>query len=616
MADASFKISAHAKAIVGYLYGLHYPSLVVDITAFGGVPNESDLARVKDRLADILFLNEKEKNERLLDFIINCMQAVYSILNWPIFDKPISQNLGEGVYRVVFPSLKNRQAEIAKILGAIISLVNQSSNNQFSDKTNQDLKEFIMRLKSSSLFSSNTPNFIKTAHALKIPFAEVAGDIYQYGYGSESLWMESTFTEQTSNLSSKLARNKKTTSQILSDYGIPVPINKIAKTVNDAQSFALRLGYPVVVKPADLDGGLGVSINLNSNLEIDAAYKKALKYSKKILVEKHVVGKDYRLVVFKGKLIWAIERIPAHVVGDGKMSIRELVERENKNRLSKGEASPIKALLLDEEALNLLSKSNFAFESVPPKDQIVFLRSHANIAAGGTPVAVYDDVHPDNAQLAIRASEALRLDLAGIDLLMPDISKSWRDVGGSICEVNAQPVLGSLTSMHVYSLILKKLLPKGGHIPIVLIVGSSELSSLDLSLLNPNGRVVGLMTDDSVLIGGECIDFSVKTTSKYRAELVRNPKVDCIVMHSLQGESLSSGLPFDYIDYLVIADVDFMQRDFIESILPMVKGSVATLNEKMASEISKLYPELEVACLPVNDVRKNIQSLILGKFPI
>jgi cyanophycin synthetase len=608
------KINTTAKVVKGFLYGLHYPSLLVEITVNDQELDDAKFNVVKINFIKMLRLDEGVKQLNLIDFILTCLHGVQLLVNWPVCDKPYLMRSDSGKYHLAIPTLKNRHTQIGKLTTILLKLLNELLSHYDHKKTLNDFGALIKELKKYSPAGSNLQNFIKTSHALKIPFTQIVDDLYQYGYGSESIWMESSFTEKTSNFSSKLARNKNITSQVLNSYGVPVPRNRIINNIDEAKDFFLKVGFPVVVKPADLDGGVGVSINLSTEQEVNDAFEKTSKYSKKILIEEHVSGKDYRLVVFNGRLIWAIERIPAHIVGNGQLPIQDLIDEENKNKHRKSSSdAPLKPLKLDKESLALLAKKGLTPQSVPLDGQLVFLRQHANIAAGGTPVGVFEKVHPDNARLAIRATEALRLDLAGIDLLIPDIAKSWKETGGFICEVNAQPVLGSLTSMHVYSEILNELLPNGGRIPIVLILGEkAKLDCFD-GLAELAGISVGLIDDSQINVGlesinGKCFPFDSAGTA-----ITRNKNVNCIVMKINEERLLSNGLPFDYIDTLILLDdyeENSTQPKFIEAILPMITNSIVVVNKKTKVLFKDYQSKVDVEYVAMDELTTYLQKLI------
>lgn len=311
------------------------------------------------------------------------------------------------------------------------------------------------------------------------------------------------------------------------------------------------------MKPADLDGGVGVAAGLMNADEVRAAFVAAKSHSKRILIEKHVAGRDYRISVFQGQVLWAIERQPAGVTGDGLHTIRQLLDTANADPLrGAGAHAAMKMLELDDEALSMLLAAGLNEASVPAAGSFVPLRRKANIAAGGTPIAVFDEVHPDNAVLAIRAAEALRLDLAGIDLLIPDIRKSWKETGAAVCEVNAQPQLGGVTSRHVYSEVLKALLHGNGRIPIAVVLGAAvveRLVTMVAAKARKAGYVLGYATPNAVWVGEQMVLRS--RVDGYRAGqiLLTDKNVEAVVLCINDAHLLLSGLPFDRIDLLVLA---------------------------------------------------------------
>ncbi len=232
--------------------------------------------------------------------------------------------------------------------------------------------------------------------------------------------------------------------------GLPAPNHQAVNDEDSAVRAAEALGYPVVVKPSDKDGGVGVSVGLKTPEAVRKAFRRAREYSRAILVESFIEGRDYRLITLNGQLIWAVERVPGGVTGDGKSTIRQLVDQLNADPLrTDGPGGKLRPLLFDEEAAELLAERGMDETTIPTAGARIALRGAANVASGGTPVDVFDQVHIDNRQLAERAARAFRLDVAGIDLLIPDISRSWKETGAGICEINAQPCFGRATAGHL-----------------------------------------------------------------------------------------------------------------------------------------------------------------------
>lgn len=411
---------------------------------------------------------------------------------------------------------------------------------------------------------NNARHFVKAAHQRGIPWIMLPGGVVQYGWGRRARWLNSTFTDRTPGIAARMARDKSSANALLRQAGIPVPEHKRVRTVEAALEAAQALGFPVVVKPADLDGGVGVSAGLKTEEAVRAAFEKAERHSKGILVEKHVEGRDYRILVCHGKAVWANERVPAGVTGDGEHTVRQLIEIANRDpRRSSRRWGQMKPLVADEEAQKLLGEQNLSLDAVPSAGQFARLRRSSNISSGGTPVAVFDVMHPENAALAARAARVLRLDIAGIDMIMPDISRSWREVGGALCEVNGQPQL-SVTSPHIYDHLFDTLIEGQGRIPTALVLstnGAEDLVQQCGRVLADRKLSVGLSTPAGLFIGGVCVRSGRRSALADARALLIDPNVDVVVLVADGKEFLSTGLPFDRFDVLAIADWQVVQAD-------------------------------------------------------
>jgi cyanophycin synthetase len=261
---------------------------------------------------------------------------------------------------------------------------------------------------------------------------------------------QSTLTEFTPAIGVGLARSKFEAAHILRLHGIPVTSHHLVGTEADAVAAANTLGYPVVIKPEDSDGGRGVYCGLVHESQVKQYFSKARQISNRILVEKHVEGLDFRITIAHGKMVKAIGRIPGGVLGDGIHSIAALLQERSRKADSRA------ALPMDEEALQLMREKGYDPESVLRADEFLPLRRRANMSSGGTSYDVREQIHSDNVALAVRAAEALCLDIAGIDFLTPDIAKSWIHSGAVICEVNAQPQISKEFAPNVYHDLLQQ----------------------------------------------------------------------------------------------------------------------------------------------------------------
>jgi cyanophycin synthetase len=408
--------------------------------------------------------------------------------------------------------------------------------------------ELIAKLAAQAVQSTNSLHFLRTAHQRDIPWQLVSQPVYRLGWGHRSRWLDSTLTDRTPGIGVGLAHNKHRSAELLNRLGLPVPSHAVVSSADSAERHAAALGYPVVVKPVDTDGGRGVTTNLCSPEAVRAAFATAAEHSTKVMVQKHVGGRDYRLTVFQGRLVWAIMRAPGGVTGDGSHDVAELVERLNAGRYA------AKMLHLDAAALDLLAEQGLTRDSVPEPGQFVRLRTAANVTQGGTAVAVLDQVHPDNRILAERVAAAFRLDIAGIDLLIDDISRSWMETGAYICEVNAQPQLGITTQQHLYGAILDELVPHGGRIPTAVIVGAeAEKMAADILRRMGGSRAAGTASSGGAWIGGRQVLPAQAGLHAATQLLLSSTDVELALVAVSNDAVLKSGLAFDRYDLLVVA---------------------------------------------------------------
>jgi cyanophycin synthetase len=410
------------------------------------------------------------------------------------------------------------------------------------DAVREQIDQIALQLRSRAPRGINTIRFLAAANALDIPWRHMAGNIYQFGWGSRSRWLDSSFTDQTPQLSAMASRDKQLCTKILRDFGMPVPTQMSVGTADQALAAAKKIGYPVVVKPADLDGGLGVHAGLTTDQQVKNAFAEAGKLSKRILVEQFLTGGDFRFQVFDGEVFWAVRRRPACVIGDGRQSITQLVAAVNARRAERETLQGAdhmaeqgrEAIVLDAEADIWLAAQGLGKDRVPAEGQRVRLAGAANVSRGGTRQGVeLQDIHPDNTALAIDATRLLKLDLAGVDLILSDVTQSWRETGGGICEVNGQPQLAS----HLPHQLLSKIVPGQGRIPVFAL------------LLSPKSWIN--LTAFSQMLANDYPSFAFAQdfTSWLRASNMRH--VEAIIYAVDAADLQKMSLPFDRADVLI-----------------------------------------------------------------
>ncbi len=406
-------------------------------------------------------------------------------------------------------------------------------------------------------FGPSTASLVKAAEERNIPWLRLNRfSLVQFGHGRYQQRIQATTTGRTSNIAVDLASDKEETNDILRDLGLPVPKQMLARSSRDAVRAAERIGYPVVLKPLAGNHGRGVAINLRTPDEVEAGFEKAREHGSTIIVESYIEGFDHRLLVVNGELVAAAKRVPGHVVGDGKHTIEELVATVNEDpRRGVGHEKVLTRLEFDHQAERLLEKVGFNRSTVPEDGEIVYLRSTANLSTGGTSIDVTDVIHPDNREMAIRAIRAIDLDIGGVDFLTRDITESYREAGGGICEVNAGPGFrmhvapSEGTARDVAGPVIDMLFPPDlpSRIPIAAVTGTNGKTTTSRMLshiLKMAGRTVGLTSTDGVYIDGK-LSVPGDMTGPVSAHMIlRDPSVDAAVMETARGGMLRSGLGF------------------------------------------------------------------------
>ncbi len=421
----------------------------------------------------------------------------------------------------------------------------------------EDARDGFIRYAQRREFGPSTASLVRAAEERGIPWLRLNQySLVQFGHGRYQQRIQATTTGRTSNIAVELAGDKEETNGILRDLGLPVPQQMLVRSASDAVRAAERIGYPVVVKPLAGNHGRGVSINLRTDDEVRVGFDKAREHGRTVLVESYLEGFDHRLLVINGELIAAAKRVPGHVTGDGKHTIEELVDIVNEDpRRGVGHEKVLTRLEFDHQAERLLAKKEYSKATVPEKGEIVYLRSTANLSTGGTAIDVTDIMHPDNREMAIRAIKAVGLDIGGVDFLTRDISESYRDTGGGICEVNAGPGF----RMHVAPSegqprdvagpVIDMLFPPEApsSIPIAAVTGTNgktTTSRMLAHILKMSGLTVGLTSTDGVYIDGN-LSVPGDMTGPISAQMIlRDPSVDAAVMETARGGMLRSGLGF------------------------------------------------------------------------
>lgn len=468
-------------------------------------------------------------------------------------------------FRIVIPYAEESVGKGA--LEAVCGLVQAALDGRAIGALDQPVEQ-IRKLDANVRLGPSTHSIARAAQVQGIPVRRLTtGSLLQLGHGSRARRIWAAETDQTSVIAESIAQDKELTKALLHRAFLPVPNGCVVSDRASLWTQAQRIGTPVVVKPQKGNQGRGVSVDLATQEAVEAAYDGATALSPEVLLEKHIAGNDYRLLVVGDKLVAAARREPPKVTGDGVLSIRELVARENTNPLRGDDHSTVLSKIpLDDIALEILRDQGLTPESVVEAGRGVSLRGNGNLSTGGTATDVTDDVHPLVAKMAVQAAKIVGLDIAGIDFVAPNVSSAPSESGGAIVEVNAAPGL----RMHlepsagkgrpVGEAIVQSLFPKrdARRIPIVAVTGTNGKTTttrLVAHLLKQQRLRVGMTCTDGVFVDGRRTDSGDCSGPQSARNVLSHPDVDAAVLETARGGMLREGLGFDLCDVAIVTNV-------------------------------------------------------------
>ncbi|WP_179116438.1 acetate--CoA ligase family protein [Solemya velum gill symbiont] len=474
-------------------------------------------------------------------------------------------------FRFVLPSI-HPQATLAAFQWVITTLEHtllKDSDDQLpTDKAAVDSllkrkRSLGKYLKQYATREKTTFAIYQAAWEMDVPVRPLSSGYVVLGYAACSRMMKITISDQTTALGVDIARNKLATSEILHRIGLPVPGSRYVKDSRQAVEMAERIGYPVVIKPSDHDQGRGVYADLHDAASVEKAYEGARKFSKNILIEKHISGFGHRLTVYNGKIYSVTRKTPAGITGDGVSAIDALIANSSCLPFVTHSDENQSARVLNDESLGLIRQYGLTTKSVLPEGHFFALKRRNNAADGGvsSPVPV-SEVHPDNRDIAIKVARVTGLDFAGVDLISPDIRVSWRENGAVICEVNAQPEIHQI----ILSRIFVDMLPLRGRIDAFLAVTAAH-QEYEKSHL---GYWIDSRSIDSVYSAGR-ISHQPSQGLPNAVEgnisvLQDDPDTHSVLVVMSPEELAQQGLPFDLFRTVHLADCEHEKQcgEFIE----------------------------------------------------
>ena len=473
-----------------------------------------------------------------------------------------------GVYQVVF-EYENEEAGRYAARAAVRlcqSIIETGSYPQTElQKDLEDLRE----LQADASLGPTTEALVREAEARRIPWFELdVRGLIQFGYGKYQERVQASLTSYSNILGVELACDKESTKQMLGNAGIPVPRGSVVYSLRELEDALDYLGgYPIVIKPLDGNHGRGITLEIQTWEDAEAAYDKARDVSDGVIVEHYYRGRDHRILVVNHKVVAVAERVPAHVIGNGKDTVEKLVEAENRDpRRGEGHDNILTQIHLDRTTDKLLALQGYGLDTVLKAEQICYLRETANLSTGGIAIDRTDEIHPETAWIAERASRLIGLDVAGIDVVTEDISQPMRAVNSVIVEVNAAPGLRMHVSpsqgvaRNVAGPILEMLMPPEAptRIPIVAITGTNGKTTttrLTAHIFRQVYDTVGFTTTDGIYLGDHLVEKGDTTGPQSARMILQDPTVEMAVLETARGGLLRSGLAFDQCDVGVVLNV-------------------------------------------------------------
>lgn len=529
-----------------------------------------------------------------------------------------TRDYGEkGVYNVVFSYIEESAGRYAaKAAVRICEALIEGVNYDLSDDI-QRMRE----LREEDRLGPSTGSIVEEAENRGIPWIRLNKySLVQLGYGARQKRIQATVTSETSSIGVELACDKEDTKFLLEKAEIEVPRGEIIRRESSLKESCDYVGFPLVIKPVDGNHGRGITVDIQNYDDALIAFRQAKESSKRgaIIVEKYITGSDYRLLVINNKLVAGALRSPAHVIGDGKSTVQELIDIVNSDpRRGYGHENVLTQITVNELTKTILKDKNYSLDTVIEKGEVLVLKDTANLSTGGTAEDITDIIHPANVSMAERISKIIDLDICGIDIMTTDISKPLSETGGAVLEVNAGPGFRMHLAptkglpRNVAAPVIDKLFPKKGDtgcIPIIAITGTNGKTTttrLIAHIAKMKGYRVGYTTSDGVYIQNRLL-MTGDCTGPSSAEFVlKDPTVNFAVLECARGGLLRAGLTFKNCNVAVVTNVeaDHLGLKGIHTIEQLAKVKAVVPETVLPDGYAILNADDDL----VYDMRRNVQ---------
>lgn len=469
-----------------------------------------------------------------------------------------------GVYNVVFAYMEEKVGTFAA--RAAVRITEALIANKEYDL--QDDLQKMREIREDERLGPSTGSIVEEAQNRGIPWIRLnRHSLVMLGYGVNQKRIQATITGNTSSIAVEIACDKEDTKNLLEAANIPVPRGRIIYDEEDMDAAITSIGYPLVMKPVNGNHGRGATINIRNREDAVIALAAAKKISRAVICEKYITGFDHRILVINYRFICAAKRTPAMVIGNGKSTIQQLIDEVNKDpRRGYGHEKVLTAIKVDDMTNQILEEKGITLETVLPKDEILYLKTTANISTGGTATDITDLVHPHNVFMCERIARIIGLDICGIDIMTDDLSVPIEETGGAILEVNAAPGFRMHLAptdglpRNVAEPVIDMLFPPGStpRIPIIAVTGTNGKTTttrLMAHMAKTAGHKVGFTTTDGIYIQGIMMQRGDCTGPQSAEFVLKDPSVDFAVLECARGGILRAGLGFGHCDIGIVTNV-------------------------------------------------------------
>ncbi len=585
------------------------PNLIVPFAAaIAEFPNPYSaslaLARVKTLLGEILNISGPAPIALVGEAIDYPGLAAALALSWQETNQPqglssdVSQN-ESGLVRIAvgfFNASKGRFAVRAAV--EIANAVFARAADPSADISRvTPLFGQLGRLAHTYRFGTVSSAYIMAAKTCGIPVYELAPgtNALSYGQGARSVRYSEATNERDSVTGYKLAQSKADSNWLIKRLGYPSVEHEVVRNLAAVRRTAARLGAPLVVKPLDRNGAMGVSVGIENDAELERAFATASRLSQSggVIVERFVPGDEYRLNVFGGKMLRVSRLVPASITGDGEHSIAEIIAEDNvRRREAKAAGDYVYELTIDDRMIALLRKQGFAPQDRPPQGKSLRLSGTSNLKTGGHREDVTDIVHSDNVAMAEAVAQNFHLDAAGVDFITPDITKSWTEIPCAIIEVNPNPGTGNDLAL----VVMRTKFPRAedSRIPSILVVGGADKLADQISKhLSAGGKRVGRTNSTETFLAGQRRFAGNAELPARILGLLLDVTCEALAVSSTVLEIAKYGVPHTSYELAIIAQQeeltsevhDLVMNNATKCIVPVLPG---LLDEELLAAINAL----------------------------